>query len=268
MNQLAVSNIAWSQHDDPELLTALRENGVAGIEVAPTKIWPAWQGVTPQSVNDYRRFMDDQGFCVPSMQALVYGKPELTVFGDGAEGLIEHMKLIADIGAGLGATKLVFGAPKNRRREDLDLEQARAIATDVFRKIADICADREVVFCLEPNPSDYHCDFINNAAEGLAMVTRVDSPGFALHLDAAGMFLAKDNAQQAVADASSRISHFHASEPFLGHFADPQSDHRGAAAGLREIDYRGWVSIEMRATETPLASVLEAVNHVKQVYFP
>jgi hypothetical protein len=52
------------------------------------------------------------------MQALLFGTTGLNVFGDNKsqEAMLEHLRAVCRIGAGLGATKLVFGSPKNRDR--------------------------------------------------------------------------------------------------------------------------------------------------------
>jgi len=45
--KLAVSNIAWPREQDAAVADLLREHGVRGIEVAPTKVWPTnWTFLT------------------------------------------------------------------------------------------------------------------------------------------------------------------------------------------------------------------------------
>ena len=74
---LCISNIAWKTHDDPAVLASLRDAGVRGIEVAPTKIWPKWQGAGAAAATAYRRRMDDAGFALPALQAILFDRPEL-----------------------------------------------------------------------------------------------------------------------------------------------------------------------------------------------
>ena len=56
--RFAVSNIAWDRHDDPEVLALLRAHGVTGIEVAPPKVWPGWDGATPEAVKQLDSWFD------------------------------------------------------------------------------------------------------------------------------------------------------------------------------------------------------------------
>ena len=117
MHKFAVSNIAWTSHDDPAIFALLQKYGVAGIEIAPSKIWPQWIGASQASAAEYRKRLADRGFCVPAMQSLLFGIPNLSVFDESSHArFLEHMKLVAEIAEGLGAKVLVFGSPKNRRR--------------------------------------------------------------------------------------------------------------------------------------------------------
>ncbi|MGM1231309.1 sugar phosphate isomerase/epimerase, partial [Escherichia coli] len=68
-----------------------------------------------------RQWWADQGIEITGMQALLFGTTGLNVFGDNKsqEALLEHMRAVCHIGAGLGAIRLVFGSPKNRDRSGL-----------------------------------------------------------------------------------------------------------------------------------------------------
>ena len=70
MHKFAVSNIAWTSHDDPAIFALLQKYGVAGIEIAPSKIWPQWIGASQASAAEYRKRLADRGFCVPAMQSI------------------------------------------------------------------------------------------------------------------------------------------------------------------------------------------------------
>ena len=267
--RLAVSNIAWQPPDDPAILPLLRDRGVTGIEVAPTKLWPDWQGATPAAAAAYRERLADQGFAVPALQAILFGKPDCTLFDPaGSHRLLEHMALVAGLAASLGAPVQVLGAPGNRRRGALAMPEAIKIAAEVLRRAGDVCAAHGTCLCIEPNPPQFGCDFVTTSAEGAALVRAVAAPGLGLHLDAAGMLLAGEDGAAAIAAHVGLLRHFHASEPDLGGFAAPRVDHRRLGAALAAGGYRGWVSIEMRATADPADDLGRAVDTVKAAYAP
>lgn len=267
MLRFAFSNIAWTPHDAPPVLRLLHQRGIRGIEVAPTKVWPDWQGATPAAAQAYRRRLDDEGFAVPALQAVLFGKAQARLFDAAGEAALrEHLPLVASLAGALGAKAVVLGAPKQRDRGELAPEAAHAHAADVFRALAPVFADCGTCLCIEPNPPQYGCNFVTTAAEGASLVRRVAHPGFGLHLDAAAMFIVGDRLAAVWADAGCLVRHYHISEPDLGDFTAPQVPHTENLAALRACGYAGWCSVEMREPRQGLASagpwaLLPGVDH-------
>lgn len=264
--KLAISNIAWTSELDNEMLSRLQGN-VAAIEIAPTRLWSDWQ-FSEVDVADCLKTLQHHDLVCSSLQAIVFGKPDLKLFGtpDQRLVLIEHLKRVADLSAWLGARPMVFGAPKNRDRGDLDEQTAFRVAVDVFSEVGDYCAQRQVCLCIEPNPPIYGCNFVTTSQQGIDLVRAVNSPGFRLHLDAAGMHLAGDDIARSLEAAADVLEHVHISEPNLSDFAAPQVAHGQMAQGLREIEWDKWISIEMRASAHPIKSVEQAIAIVQKLY--
>jgi D-psicose/D-tagatose/L-ribulose 3-epimerase len=267
--KLTVSNIAWDSTPITEILPILRNAGVSAIEVAPTVVWPNWQGATVEAAEQYADGLREEGFSIPSLQAILFAKPDLHLFGSPQQigGLKSHIEYVADLAQAMGAKILVFGAPKNRLRGATPFDRARHIAVEFFSHVGDACAKRGVCLCIEPNPVQYGCDFITNSADGFELVELVNSKGFGLHLDVAGMHLADESAHDAIVSTADRLRHIHISEPNLQDFTQPVCDHASAAKALQEIDYTAWVSIEMRKSEQPKESLKRACDFVMERYF-
>ena len=247
--KLAISNIAWEQHDDPKILALLREHQVRGIEVAPTKLWPDWEGASEEGAVRYREFLAKEGFKIPAMQAILFSKPELQVFQpESHPAFLEHMKLLADIAAGFGAKTLVFGAPKNRIRGEISYDEALDKAAAFFLQVAELCVVRGCAIGLEHNPAEYGCDFVVDVAEARALVDKVNHPGFQLHLDSAGIYMSGEDMAATIKQADDFV-HYHISEPMLAPIWQGKVDHKAAFQALKDIDYRHWVSIEMKQPE-------------------
>lgn len=267
--KLAVSNIAWSRHDDPTIFAMLRELGVKGIEIAPTMVWPRWQGAEPSAAEAYRRRLAAEGFEVPALQAILFGKEELQLFlPERRHQLMDHFAKVAGLAEGLGAKILVFGSPKNRRRGNLTSREAFSRAANLLAEIGEICAARGVFLGIEPNPVEYGCDFITNVADAKELLELTNHPHVRLHLDAGGMALTEgNNIGGAIASAGGFI-HYHASEPMLADFTQPAVDHAAAGESLRRMGYAHWISIEMRRSEPESATIRNAVRQVQDAYFP
>jgi sugar phosphate isomerase/epimerase len=275
--RLAVSNIAWPAGADADAAAAtiLRDHGVEGVEIAPTKVWPRPLETSASDRAAYRQSWERRGLPIVALQALLFGRPDLTLFdGPAARAqTIEYLKAMIPLAAQLGAEALVFGSPKNRRVGSRPAIEVDAIARATFRTLGD-CADRHrVAFCIEPNPLEYQCDYITSAAEGADLVARVASPGFALHLDTAAMTLAGDPFELTFTSARSSGAwrHFHISEPDLAPIDRAAVAHRTAAAAARRAGYARWASIEMKeaADGRSWAVALGAsLSFVRSVYFP
>lgn len=267
--RLAVSNIAWPAEADELVAAVLRGHGVQGVEFAPTKVWPQPLEASGPAVRAYRQSWEERGLPIVSMQSLLYGRPDLTIFDDPAtrQRTRDYLAGIIDLAHELGAKALVFGSPKNRRRGSLSREEADEIAISFFREIGRLAAVRGIDICLEPNPVEYECDYVTSAAEGLAVVGRANQDGFALHLDTAAMTLAADAPGDAIARSMSRLRHFHISEPYLAPIGSGGVDHELFATALRECGYDRWISIEMKQADGDwLGALVRAVELAQTCY--
>jgi D-psicose/D-tagatose/L-ribulose 3-epimerase len=62
------------------------------------------------------------------------------------------------------------------------------------------------------------------------------------------------------------LAHVHVSEPDLGPFSSPRTDHLAVGDALRAVAYNGWCSVEMRRTSTALVSIQEAAQLAARCY--
>jgi D-psicose/D-tagatose/L-ribulose 3-epimerase len=139
-------------------------------------------------------------------------------------------------------------------------------AADVFHALGVECAARDTTLCIEPNPVEYGCDFVTNAPDAMRLVELVDHPGFGLHLDAAGMFMAGDSLSELLPRALPRLCHYHISEPYLSGFVDAQVPHADWLNTLSGAGYSNWRSIEVDGKKHELRHTLQFVQ--KAFYRP
>lgn len=264
--KLAISNIAWAKHDDSVVLELLKSNGVTGIEVAPTKIWQDWKGASHRSATEYKRIMQDKGFELPAMQAILFGKPELQLFDKTSHvAFLEHIKLVSELANGFGSKVMVFGAPKNRKRGQIPYSEAMEIASEFFNKAGNICVDNGCCIGLEHNPVEYGCDFATNVLDAKELVEKVGNQGFKLHVDSAGLHMCGGDIKEMIVKAGEFV-HYHISEPMLEPICDATVDQKSGIDTLKKINYKEWVSIEMK--EPISIELLEkSLHNVKDIVF-
>ena len=268
MMRLAVSNLAWPAHEEAAAFARLAALGVAGVEVAPTRIAP-WSEINPAMLTGYRAKLRGEGLCVSSLQAIFYGCDSFQLLGDGAAfaGLCEHMERVAGMAATLGGEVLVFGAPRNRRRGDLPEAEAWSLAQDRFHRLGEIVAAEGVAIGIEPVPAFYGGDFLTTWQDVLQMVRDVAHLGIRVHLDAGCVGLGGGSIGEAIASSHACLVHYHAAQPELAGFSPPADNHREAATVLNACRYDRWVAIEMREqANDPLLAIEQAVTEVQRIY--
>jgi D-psicose/D-tagatose/L-ribulose 3-epimerase len=258
--KLAVSDLAWTNEEETAAAAALSRLGVKYIELAPTKKWPDLDQAPAAEVTNLRAFWKDHGFEIVALQAILFGHPELTIFKSPQtrSKTLDYLEASFQLASDLGAKILVFGSPKNRLIGELTQEKAFDIATDFFAEAGRRAAKTGVELCIEPNATQYGCDFITTSAEGDELVRRVNSPGFGLHLDTGCMAMASDSPANVVKYPP---DHFHISAPFLGPVEPQAAEYKAFASSLKEIDYQGFVSIEMKPAA--LGNIERTVSAVK-----
>lgn len=247
--KLAVSNIAWPREQDDAVAAVLRQCGVTGIEIAPTKLWPNPLAASDDEVAASRRWWEQHGLRIVAAQSLLFGRPDLTVFNsiDIRKQTSNYLRGIIAKCALLGASAFVFGSPRNRRIGSLPKAQAWPTAVEFFDSLATEAELFGEAVVLEANPPEYGADFIARASEAVDLVRAVNRPGLRLHLDSACMTLVNDPIRATFDAGFAFLRHFHVSEPNLELPGScDRVDHTAFAAELRRRDYSHWVSLEMR----------------------
>lgn len=268
--KLAISNIAWEPDEDGAVVKLMNEFNVTGVEIAPTKIWSDPVSVSDADIKFYSNRWKKEGIEISSMQALLFGHPELTLF-EGKEKrqqTISYLSKIIRLGGLLGAGALVFGSPRNRLIGNLDKATVDDIALEFFTAMGRSAAEHDCMFCIEPNPTAYACDFITTSEQARELVAKVNHPGFGLHLDAAGMSMSNENIAKQLPISIPTLCHFHISEPNLARVGTGNVDHELVATLFNAADYNHWHSIEMRATENRgnVSGVAAALKFVRETY--
>lgn len=266
--RLALSNLALPQTASDQDLACLSDLGLAGLEVAPTRIAP-WDSLSPDVLRRFRSRLAAVGLSVPSLQAIFYGCEGAALLGDASAFLIMHdqVRRVAEIAGQLGVSVAVFGAPKQRLRGSLSTDEAFALGAERLSVLAKTAQDAgDLVLGLEPVPHYYGGDYLPRWRDVVAMVDTVDHPGLRVHLDTGCVMLGGDDIGEAVKSCNGLLAHFQIAEPGLGGFSLPQADHSAAATALQAIRYEGWTSIEMLEQPEGLEAVRTAVRYAVDQY--
>ena len=254
---LSISNIAWGASDDETMVEFLRQRGFDGLEIAPTRVFPA-----PAYDNDPSEFMGAiEPLAISSMQSILFGKTE-NIFSGLPEyrELLGYTKKAIDFAAGLSCGNLVFGCPKNR---DGYSPAFRDTALSFFRELGEYAQAMGTVLALEPNPTIYGTNFINTTTEAFDFVREADTPGLMVNVDL-GTIIHNGEGLDFVGRDIHLINHIHISEPNLVPI-ERRPLHADLAAMLRQNSYSKYVSIEMKAQDN-INIVKDVICYVQDVF--
>ncbi len=259
---LSISNIAWAAENDNEIFEIMKNSGFIGLEIAPTRIFPEQPYAVLDRARDWAiELRNIDGFSVPSMQSIWYGRQE-KIFGtaDERQALIEYTKSAIDFAEAIGCKNLIFGCPKNRNQPDgVDI----SIAVSFFKEVGDYAADHHIVIGMEANPPIYNTNFINTTEQAIDLIKEVDSEGFRLNLDLGTMIYNKEDVSVLDGHAG-LINHVHISEPGLKPI-EKRFIHKELAEFLKANNYQGFISIEMGRQED-LGIIQKACSYVKEIF--
>lgn len=262
--RISISNIAWDVHLDSEVAALLGKYGIDAIDVAPGKYFTDFNRVPLQEVHKVRQWWEDRGIGITGMQSLLFGTQGLNLFAgqSSQQAMLEHLTGVCRVAAGLGASKLVFGSPKNRDRSGVAEAEVMPIAREFFSRLGDIAALHSVVICLEPNPKCYGANFMTTTRETAEVVSRVAHPAIRMQLDTGALTLNGESVEELVPAFHELIAHIHASEPQLVTLGDGGTEHARIAKIIEQTLPNRVVCIEMLPAneEAPLAAIERAVT--------
>lgn len=268
--RLAISNIAWDVPEDAALARLLRQYAVDAIDVAPSKYFADPAHAADQDIARVKDWWADKGIAITGMQSLLFGTTGLNLFGPAQvqDAMLGHLAAVCRIGARLGATRLVFGSPKNRDRSGLTDAEAMALAVPFFRRLGDIAQSLGVLICLEPNPPRYGANFMTTTAETAGVVEQVGHTAIRMQLDVGALTINGEDAATELARSARLVGHVHLSEPDLLPLGDGATDHAKVHAALELYLSDPLVSIEMLATknEPHLVSIERALQAAIKSY--
>jgi sugar phosphate isomerase/epimerase len=244
----AICNETFEGWDHGRVCRFVAGLGYTGLELAPFTLAARITDVPAERRRELRSQAEDNGLTLLGLhwllaktEGLQLTSPDAVVRQRTADYLVELAKCCRDVGGDI----LVFGSPAQRRiPAGATRAQAADHAVDTFRRAKTAIADCGVRLCLEPLAPP-EADFINTAAEAVAIVDRVDSPSFCVHLDVKAMSSEGPPVPDLIRRFAARTGHFHANDPNLRGPGFGNTDFVPIFRALKDVDYQGWVSVEV-----------------------
>ncbi|MCS6866672.1 MAG: sugar phosphate isomerase/epimerase [Gemmata sp.] len=244
----AICNETFEGWDHARICERIAELGYTGLEIAPFTLAPRITDVSSAQRQELRRQAEAAGITIIGLHWLLaktegfhLTSPDPAVRRRTGEYLAE----LAHAAAELGGNILVFGSPAQRSLPaGLSAEQGIAYAIDTFHHCLPALEQNRVYLCLEPlTPQE--TNFLNSAAEAVALAQQLNHPYVKLHLDVKAMSVEAAPIPEIIRANRAWLHHFHANDPNRRGPGFGTTDFTPIFAALRDIHYSGWVSVEV-----------------------
>ena len=269
MRKISITNLAWAHENDEDAYQLMEELGFTFLEIAPSRLWKAPQSVTGIEASRLLRKLSEHKITPVAFQAILFGRPDLTIFENknSRKKTFEYLQRIIDLGEKLGVQAIIFGSPKNKRRGRIPKNKAMSIAVDFFGPLGEYAINKEISFCIEATPEVYGADFILTTKEAIELVRASNSKGLRLNLDLGGVKTEGGEVISNLEKALPFAGHFHVSEPGLRMIELERQFHIQVASRVNASSYQGAISIEMLSERKYNPENIEKVlQFVKRTY--
>lgn len=224
------------------------ECGYTGLEIAPFTISDYVTDISSARRAEVRRQADQAGLEIVGAHWLLAKTEGFYMTSPDAEvrrKTTEYFGHLARFCADLGAGVMVCGSPQQRNLlPGVTHDEAMKYAADVFGAVVPVLEETEVTIALEPlAPSE--TDFMQTADVAVELAEMIGSPQVRLHLDCKAMSSESTPIAELIRRHHAMLAHFHANDANLQGPGFGDVDFMPILEALGEVDYRGWVSVEV-----------------------
>jgi sugar phosphate isomerase/epimerase len=246
--KFAICNETFLDWPHQQAFEFAAECGYTGIEIAPFTLNVDVREISVAQRAEIRRLAEATGLEVIGLHWLLaktkdlyLTTPDASTRRRTADYLIELVRLCHDLGGSI----MVLGSPQQRNLlPGVSGEQAMSFAAEVIGEVVPSLEEYGVILAVEPlGPAEG--DFLNTAADGVRLNEMVGSPFCRLHLDCKAMSSESTPIPELLRRHAHYLAHFHANDPNKQGPGFGDLDFRPILDALGQIDYQGWVSVEV-----------------------
>jgi sugar phosphate isomerase/epimerase len=245
--------------------------GYEGVEVAPFTLAKDIRGLPAARVAELRAAAEKARIPIIGLHWLLASPEGLSINGPrhaARETTRQFMFALIRLCRDLGGRVMVFGSPKQRSIEAGDTYEAvwqRSVA--MFRACGEEAQRHGVTIALEPL-TQKETDFLLTKDEAVRLIREVNCPAVKLHLDVKAMVGSEKRPPEAIIrESKEHLAHFHANDVNLRGPGMGDVDFRPIARALRDIQYDGYVSVEVfDFSPGPEATATRSLEYLRKVF--
>ncbi|MBL9083391.1 MAG: sugar phosphate isomerase/epimerase [Planctomycetales bacterium] len=246
--KFAICNETFQDWPFEKAFAFARECGYTGLEIAPFTINTDAREISAARRAEVRKQAEAADLQIIGLHWLLAkttGFYLTTPDADVRRKTSEYLQELARLCRDLGGSVMVLGSPLQRNLlPNVTMDQAMGFAAEVLSSAMPVMEQLDVTLAVEPlGPADGN--FLNTAAEGVKLCEMVGSSHCRLHLDCKAMSSEPTPIPDLLRQFRREMVHFHANDPNLRGPGMGELDFVPIFQALGEIDYRGWVSVEV-----------------------
>lgn len=267
--KLAICNETFRDHDFAGTCAEAARHGYTGLEIAPFTLGKP-ETLTTADAEKLGAIVRDHGLETVGFHWLL-AKTEGYHLTDPDPAVhartFAYARHLAGLCSAMGGGIMVWGSPQQRTlAPDWDRAEAEKRTVDFFQRLSPHLAAAGVTIAFEfLGPAE--TNFLNTAAETIALLEKINSPHVRLHLDVKAMSADTRPIPEIVRASLPWIAHFHANDPNLRGPGMGEIDFPPIAAELIQGGYDKWVSVEVFDTTIPPETLAaESIKNLRAAF--
>jgi len=246
--KFAICNETFLDWPHDKAFAFAAECGYTGIEIAPFTLNHDARKITAAERAEVRRLADVNGLEVIGLHWLLAKSTGFHLTSPDAEVRERTASYIQDLARlcrDVGGSRMIFGSPLQRNLlPGVSPEQGFEFAAAAVESCLPVLEETGVTLCMEPlAPAEGN--FLNTAAEAQRLIERIGHANCRLILDCKAMSSEAVSIPELIRRHVGLLAHFHANDPNKQGPGFGELDFKPIFAALGEVDYRGWVSVEV-----------------------
>ena len=268
--RFSICNEMFEGWDIGDVFTYASEVGYDGVELAPFTLAPSVVDLKESDRKRIKDQADEAGIEIVGLHWLLVSPEGLYITHPDADirkKTIDYFHELIHCTADLGGDHMILGSPKQRDvMEGVTYDQAWGYATDFLKAIAPTAEKRGVVLGFEPL-APVETNFVQTAEEAIRLVEPIGSPNVQIMLDVKAMSSESKAIPDIIRDSNKWVSHFHANDANLRGPGFGDVDFHPIADALKDIDFDGWVSIEVfDFTVDPKETASKGLTYLRETF--
>jgi len=268
--RFAVCNEMFQNWKWENIVNKVAEIGYTGIEIAPFTFAESVYRIDGAMRDRIRKVAQNAGLEIVGLHWLLAGTeglhvnhPDESVREKTSKYLVELVRLCGE----LGGKVLVFGSPKQRDvTPGVSFEDAWRWAVETIRPAVEEAGKYGINFCMESLPKN-ETNFINTVEEAIKFAKELQHPNAKIVLDVKSMCAEGKDISQLIKSAEGWAAHVHANDANRRGPGFGNVDFRPIAKALDEIEYAGFVSVEVfDFSPDPVTIAGESLNYLKKCF--